>query len=63
MLNIAHNRRSTTNRKDGTAFAWHRPPYNLTRALFLMMQSNIAPSGMAVTPHHLASAGAQRILR
>ncbi|MBI0451613.1 gamma-glutamyltransferase, partial [Dickeya dianthicola] len=28
-----------------------------------MMQSNIAPSGMAVTPHHLASAGAQRILR
>lgn len=28
-----------------------------------MMQSNIAPSGMAVTPHHLASASAQRILR
>ncbi|SLM64283.1 MULTISPECIES: gamma-glutamyltransferase family protein [Dickeya] len=28
-----------------------------------MLQSHIAPSGMAVTPHHLASACAQRILR
>ncbi|MFE8145868.1 gamma-glutamyltransferase [Brenneria goodwinii] len=28
-----------------------------------MMQSNIAPLGMAVTPHHLASASAQAILR
>ncbi|WP_027711094.1 gamma-glutamyltransferase family protein [Dickeya chrysanthemi] len=28
-----------------------------------MMQSHIAPSGMAVTPHHLASASAQRVLR
>ncbi|WJV66004.1 gamma-glutamyltransferase [Pectobacteriaceae bacterium CE70] len=28
-----------------------------------MMQSNIAPSGMAVTPHHLASTTAQTILR
>ncbi|KAA8995623.1 gamma-glutamyltransferase family protein [Affinibrenneria salicis] len=28
-----------------------------------MMQSNVAPQGMAVTPHHLASATAQSILR
>ncbi|MFP1727716.1 gamma-glutamyltransferase family protein [Lonsdalea quercina] len=28
-----------------------------------MMHSNIAPAGMAVTPHHLASASAQAVLR